>query len=110
MPGTAYTKSSLVVIDDIEADCSGSHPTYYVHDNTLGAPKGSIMCYPITDTERNFTPFILSVYVNEPGVFKESDKEHLEQILQPFALRILLEERLRHLKDDCARRNGNDEH
>lgn len=100
--GAAYDSGRMIVIDDIEADVASPNPTYILQDNTLPPPKGSIVCYPIHDSERNTTPFVLSLFINVPNLLKESDRDHLERIFSPFAERILLEERLRHLKEDCC--------
>jgi hypothetical protein len=100
--GSAYTKGSTEIVEDIQADLASDSPTYYVYDNTVPAPEGSIACYPIRDPERDMIAFILSVYINAPRVLKEDDKNHLDEIFDPFAERILLEERLRFLKEECC--------
>ena len=101
--GAAYDKNRMVIIDDVQRDTEGNNPTYLVlPDSTATIPKGSIACYPIRDAERNRTVFVLSIYIDEPNVLQEADRDHLEQIFEPFAQRILLEERLRYLKEECS--------
>jgi len=102
VPGFALRRNGIVVVEDIEADIKGKNPTFFWPDNTQVAPKGSVVCYPIRDNERDVMAFVLSVYVNEPKFFKEEAKEHLQDVvLMPFVQRILLEDRLNCLKENA---------
>ena len=47
-------------------------------------------------------PFVLSVYISEPGAFSEGDAEQLKRIVSQFKARLLLEERLQVLLDLSA--------
>ena len=94
--GRAFEEGRMVVVQDIALDLESGHPVYYAFKNSAG--RGSIFCCPIQDGARSLTPFILSVYISEPDVFLQNDKDHLDEIVSPFKARILMEERLLVLK------------
>lgn len=105
-PGHARSKNDVIVITSIAEDLRSRNPIYLAPDNRANK-TGSLVCFPLNDTERNCTPYILSVFINREGVFQEAD--YLREILEPFAQRILLEDRLRVLKQRVTRLSGGNE-
>lgn len=100
--GQALQRGGIAVVEDIEADLKGQNPTYY---RAAGQPlrKGSIVCLTVYDSELRRPSSILSVFVDEPNAFQEAESDLLRKILEPFATRLLLEERLCYLKENCVR-------
>lgn len=95
--GKALEHHDMAVVQDIATDLKSGHPTYYAFRNS--PTVGSIVCCPVVDGRRDTIPFVLSIYIDEPNIFLESATEHLKEIIYPFNTRILMEERLRVLKD-----------
>jgi hypothetical protein len=97
VPGAALQRNDVVVVPDIAQDLASHNPVYYQPTDVGGNPVGSIVAMVLRDTERDSVPFVLTVRINEIGVFQE--KDYLREVLDHFNQRILLEDRLRHLKD-----------
>lgn len=97
VPGAALRWNDVVVIPSIAAERKADSPTYFFHHKSSGSKAGSVVCKPLMDLDRGGPPYVLSVYIDKEGLFQ--DKDYLRSILEPFEQRIILEDRLRHLKN-----------
>ncbi len=100
VPGAALRRNDIVVVADVKEDLAKDAPTYFVTNNSSVPRNGSVLCMPLRDSERDEVPYVLSIFINEPGVFE--DKDYLREVIEPFAQRILLEDRLRLLRQKAG--------
>lgn len=61
--------------------------------------QGSILCYPVFQQANGSHPYVISIYANRDGYFREKKRDLYNLILNQFALRIQLEHNLILLKE-----------
>ncbi|MBX9798091.1 MAG: hypothetical protein K2Y13_01405 [Burkholderiaceae bacterium] len=102
---TAVRNKRIVIIESIQMENVKPRSRFVVTDEARRSEDGSLICYPVIYDPLNMVVFVISIYVDHPGTFKQKFAASYEEFLKPFALRIKLEYSLLALKEMTS--NGN---
>lgn len=94
----AIENRDLVIIPDIAKELKKPAPRCVA--GAVGSDNaGSMICYPIVDNDLGGVPFVITVKYSEPNYFTPDGSRRYRYILQAFATRIALENRLLTIKE-----------
>lgn len=99
---TAVRTRRMVILESIQVEGTKSKKRFVVTDEARANEDGSLICYPVIYEPLDMVVFVISVHVDQPGVFKQKFANSYEEFLRPFALRIKLEYALLALKEVAA--------
>lgn len=104
--GRSWAAEDMVIVEDIEAEKEKgkSDRVYTIAKRDWTDEKGSLICFPVFDLEipngvENNLIYVVNIKSSKANTFLQKDKAHYEDILQGFAERIVLENRLLKIKE-----------
>jgi hypothetical protein len=100
LAGLAYHSHQLVVSESMEIDGR--------YKRTDGVDRGSMFSYPVIDERLNQVIFVINVVSTRIGRFQDSENGHkpIRTAMDIFAERIVLENRLAHIKAAVLAKHG----
>jgi hypothetical protein len=96
------SSKNMVIIEDIEAEGSKKFKDRCWVTEEGGSDSGSALIYVVHDTLIDAKPYAICIRASKPHVFKKSDRQFFETVMNRFGDRLCIEYSLHVVKDYLA--------